>query len=248
MSATPAASLELKDLRKLVRAAAAEFDMAVMFYEVWRTAMDDDALHGRLGVSFTTNTFRVVVTALRRELLLALIRMWDKPKSTLRMSMIAEKIRNSRTLALLAEERGTNIEKKMIRPNGHVSRASVETIVGSVRGGLNDTATKALAISDKYAPGGSGFTVLEKLRTLRHERLAHYAVEAVSVPTKNATDQEIEGFYRDNSELVRLLLSLVTATAYDPQQNAEVQRTYAKLFWASVRGERTEGHPNFRAS
>jgi hypothetical protein len=61
------------------------------------------------------------------------------------------------------------------------------------------------------------------------------------------TGRYIESFYQDTSELVRLLLSLIEALAYDPQDAALVYRHYATLFWAGVRGEQTEGHPNYRA-
>jgi hypothetical protein len=61
------------------------------------------------------------------------------------------------------------------------------------------------------------------------------------------TDEETESFYQDNSKLVGLLLSLVAGVAYEPNDTAEVYRFYAKFFWAGVRGEQTEGHPNYRA-
>jgi hypothetical protein len=76
--------------------------------------------------------------------------------------------------------------------------------------------------------------------------LAHHQVEAVVAPSKNATDEEIEEFYRDNAELISLLLGLVNANAYHPDQGAEIHRTYARNFWAGVEGERTEGHPFYR--
>jgi hypothetical protein len=67
------------------------------------------------------------------------------------------------------------------------------------------------------------------------------------VTTADATDVEIESFYQDNSELIHLLLSLVERIAYDPNDTAETYHFYASFFWAGVRGERTEGHPNYRA-
>jgi hypothetical protein len=49
------------------------------------------------------------------------------------------------------------------------------------------------------------------------------------------------------SELIRLLLHLVLAHAYNPDETGKVYRHHANLFWASVRGERSDGHPNYRA-
>ena len=236
----------LDGLREHVQAAASEFDKAVMFYEVWRTGMDDAELHERLGVSYATNAFRIVVTALRRELILALTRIWDKPRGSIRIEEIARAIRDPKTIDILTAEAGGRIHRSMIRPGGNVSRASLDAISSSVKESMKEKAEEVLALADKYGPNGAGYPLLDKLKNLRNERLAHFDLKAASVPAKNATDDELEVFYLDSSELVRLLLSLVRATAYDPQQGAEVQRTYAKLFWASVKGEKTKGHPNYR--
>jgi hypothetical protein len=103
-----------------------------------------------------------------------------------------------------------------------------------------------VALVRKYSDGGSGFAVLEKLRALRHERLAHRQIEPTSVNGTDPTDLEIEYFYEDNLELVQLLLSLVRATAFDLSEAAGVYRHHAKFFWESARGERTEGHPKYR--
>ncbi len=98
----------------------------------------------------------------------------------------------------------------------------------------------------KYSEGGTGYAVLDKLRTLRNERLAHRQTTPTSAASADATDDEIESFYEDNLELVRLLLSLVLATAFDLREAADMYRHHAKYFWVNVRGERTEGHPNYR--
>jgi hypothetical protein len=66
-------------------------------------------------------------------------------------------------------------------------------------------------------------------------------------PGPNSSDDAVEAFYQDMSKLISLLLHLVERTAYDPAETAKVFALHAKYFWASVRGERTEGHPNYRA-
>ncbi len=110
---------------------------------------------------------------------------------------------------------------------------------------LGQCAGEAAALIAKYSKDGSHKAVRDRLKTLRDERLAHRQIKAA--PTgPNTTDREIESFYQDTSELVRLLLSLVEALAYDPQDAASVYQHYASHFWAGVRGERTEGHPNYR--
>jgi hypothetical protein len=113
-----------------------------------------------------------------------------------------------------------------------------------VRYDLSQRASEAVALIDKYSKGGSHYAVLEKLRRLRHERLAHRQIEGMPV---TAADEEIESFYQGNLELIRLLQCLVEGIAYDPDGTAETFHLYAKSFWAGVRGERTEGHPDYRA-
>jgi hypothetical protein len=110
-----------------------------------------------------------------------------------------------------------------------------------IRQHLKQSADKAIELIDKYSKDGS---IRHKLQTLRNERLAHR--EIAEVPATSATDEEVESFYQDMSKLISLLLSLVTGCAYDPEDTAQVYRFHAKFFWAAVRGERTEGHPNYR--
>jgi hypothetical protein len=113
---------------------------------------------------------------------------------------------------------------------------------------------------NKYSENGSSSDVFNKLRTLRNERLAHrqlpsapLAVVGAEAPRRSgedgpiwATDVEIEAFYQDNLEIVRLLLSLVQGIAFDLSDATKVYKHHAKFFWASARGERTEGHPDYR--
>jgi hypothetical protein len=53
-------------LQAKATAAQQEFDLAVAFHEVWKPTAYDQDLHGRLGVSYATQAFRVIRTALRR--------------------------------------------------------------------------------------------------------------------------------------------------------------------------------------
>jgi HEPN superfamily AbiU2-like protein len=90
-----------------------------------------------------------------------------------------------------------------------------------------------LELIGKYRKEGPCHNVLANLRTLRNERLAHRqtAPSPATAPGASATDEEIEEFYQDNSKLVQILLSLVKAMAYDPQDTAGVYGFYAKSFW-----------------
>jgi hypothetical protein len=229
----PKVALKIASLRKQVEAAKQEFDMAVTFHETWKPLAYDKDLHKRMGDSFATQTFLVVRLALRREMLLALMRLWDKDERNVGMELsIANVLRDQSVVHALAVGRAARIG------------ADWED---QMRSDLNRQASEAIGLVEKYSEAGSHDATLQKLRRLRNQRLAHRPVKEVAATGLDPTDEEIESFYQDNSKLVGLLLSLVAGVAYDPNDTAEVARFYAKFFWAGVRGERTEGHPNYRA-
>lgn len=222
---------ELEQVKSAVAAAQDEIVMAVMFHETWKPTVYDEDLLNRMGDSFATHSFQIVRLSLRREMLLALMRLWDRDPRAIRMTAIAEKLRDKKFFNTLVTRRAahTGLSETMMREALEPRRAAIVKLV------------------KKYSEGGIGHAVFEKLRLLRHECLAHRQAIPTSVTGTNTTDQEIESFYEDNLELVRLLLSLVLATAFDlATEAASVYRHHAKFFWASARGERTEGHPSYR--
>jgi hypothetical protein len=235
MNATdPKVVSKIASLRKQVEAAQQEFDMAVTFHETWKPLAYDKDLHKRMGDSFATQTFLVVCLALRREMLLALMRLWDKDERNVGMELsIANVLRDQSVVHALAVDR--------------VARMGMASWEDEMRSDLNQQAREAIGLVEKYSEKGSHYATLQKLRRLRNQRLAHRPAKEVAATGLDPTDEEIESFYQDKSKLVGLLLSLVAGVAYDPNDTAEVARFYAKFFWAGVRGERTEGHPNYRA-
>jgi hypothetical protein len=219
-------------LREKVTAAQQEFDMAVTFHEVWKPAAYDKDLHSRMGKSYASQAFLITRTALRREMVLALVRLWDTNPKAIRMQSIAADLSEKRVIEALAVDR--------------VNRLGLPEAIDQMRADLGKKANEVKRLARKYMEGGSHDAVLKKLLALRHERLAHRQLAPAIVTGANATDEEIEEFYQDNSELIRVLLSLVNAMAYNPEDTAKVYRQYASQFWAGARGEQTEGHPNHR--
>jgi hypothetical protein len=219
-------------LREKVTAAQQEFDMAVTFHEVWKPAACDKDLHSRMGKSYASQAFLITRTALRREMLLALTRLWDTNKQAIRMQSVAADLRDKEVIDALAADR--------------VDRLGLPEAIDQMRLDLKKRAAEAIVLLNKYMEGGSHNAILKKLLALRHERLAHRQLTPAIPTGATATDEEIEEFYQDNSTLIHVLLSLVKAMGYDPQETAGVYRHYAGLFWASARGEKTEGHPNYR--
>ena len=104
---------ETSRLRKLVDAAIGEFDQAVVFHEAWKPAAGDDALHARMGKSYATNVFNVIRVALRREVLLALGRLWDGDGKSVGFPQIAEKLHKAHIVHALIEDRLAYITQRM---------------------------------------------------------------------------------------------------------------------------------------
>lgn len=207
-------------LRERVTAAQQEFDMAVAFHEVWKPATYDMDLHNRLGTSYATQAFLVTRAALRREMLLALTRLWDTNTQSIRMRCVWASLRDEEVLDALAFERA--------------KRGGWLEVLVEMRNDLRKKAAEAVLLLSKYMEGGTHCAVLAKLTALRNERLAHRQLATATATGANATDEEIEEFYQDNSKLIEILLSVVNAMAYDPQDTAKVYGLYASHFWKRV--------------
>jgi hypothetical protein len=205
-------------LKLKVTAAQEEFDMAVTFHEIWKPAAYDRELHNRLGKSYATQAFLVTRTALRREMVLALIRLWDTNPQAIKMQSIWHDLRDKEIVDALALDRA--------------SRTGFVDVLEYMREDIGKRADAVVALIGKYMEGGSGNHVLKTLLNLRNERLAHRQLSPATAPGATATDEEIEVFYQDNSKLIHILLSLVKAMAYDPEDTAGVFRHYATCFWA----------------
>ncbi len=223
---------KIVDLKKMVTAAQEEFDMAVIYHEVWKPAAYDKDLHSRMGQSYASQAFLVTRVALRREMVLALMRLWDKDKRAIRMSLVDATLRERTVIDTLALDRA--------------KRSDWPGVIDSMRADLQAKADEVLELTGKYFEGGTRSEVRKNLRRLRHEQLAHRQIAPSTVTSADMLDEEVEEFYQDTAKIIRTLLSLVTATAYDPLETAKIYERYAAAFWAAARGERTEGHPHFR--
>lgn len=227
---------EFERMKDTVKSVQDEIVMAVMFHETWKPTAYDVDLHNRMGRSFATHSFHIVRMSLRREMLLALMRLWDTNKEAIRMTAIADKLRNKDFFDAIVAKRAA------------CTGLSSTGVVSIMRQALEPKRDAVVKLVRKYSKDGAGYAAFEKLRTLRHERLAHRQTAPTNATLADATDIEIESFYEDNLEIIRLLLSLVLATAFDLKEAADVYRHHANFFWASARGERTEGHPNYRSA
>lgn len=239
---------KLEELKRTVQTAQQEVELAVRFHETWRPMVYDADLHDRLGTSFAAHSFQIIRLSLRRELLLALTRLWDSNPQALRMSLIAAQLRDRNFFEALVQSRSARFFSTFAPDN--------------VREALTPKRDQILRLINKYSEGGKSYEVLKKLKVLRNQHLAHRQLPIAPValagadepaqplagdnPSVWATDDEVEAFYQDNREIVSLLLSLVHGLVLDFSDSSNFYKQNAKYFWASVRGERTEGHPHYR--
>jgi hypothetical protein len=222
------------ELRGEVEIALEEAKMAAMFHETWRPAAKDTELHDRMGTSFATHSFQIIRWALRRELILSLMRIWDKNPRSLRLTSIRQSLREQDFFSAL------------VRDRAHRIGFDQPSVISMMTATLDEKRQEALPLISKYMVGGDGYETFKKLRTLRDERLAHRQFATPATRT-DPTDDEVEGFYVDTLELVSILLHLINATAFDFSEASAMYKSYAQHFWAGARGERTEGHPSFRS-
>lgn len=229
-------------VKNIVDTARQEVELAVMFHETWRPAAYDTDLHTRIGTSYAAHAFQIIRLSLRRELIMALNRIWDVKQSTaIRMNLIADRLRDNNFFDALVQYRAEQL--------GLGSPHALDAL----REALTPKRNQVRQLFSKYMEGGAAFEVRKKLRTLRHQHLAHRevieaqdaSIELDTVHPGWVTDDEIEMFYQDTLEIMRLLLSLVQGMSFDLAEASSVYKHHAKYFWTSARGERTEGHPFF---
>lgn len=230
--------MDLTNLKKRVKAAQEEFDMVVAFHETWKPAAFDVDLHARMGASYASQSFLVIKAALRREMLMGMMRIWDYANNSVKIRSVVDDVLSDAVIDALVVERMGHITK-----NGPgIGMDQFQTLL---RKTMVDGAKEAAVIFRQYDKDGKKRPVLEKVRTLRHEHLAHRQTTATVTTGADATDEEIELFYQDTLCVVQSLLSIVYGVAYDPQDTASVYGHYAAQFWAGARGENTPGHPNY---
>jgi hypothetical protein len=216
---------ELQKAKVAVEAARDEALLAVQFHETWRPTVADPDLLERMGNSFATHSFHIIRIALRREVLLALMRLWDNDSRSVKVTAIAELLRNNRLFEALVCQRTKAL--------GY----SVD-VTDSIHEALKQKRDDILRLVRKYTASSGQTTVLDRLRTLRHEQLAHRQAHNPTDPAElRHTDEEVEEFYQDTLEIVRLMLSVLLGTAFDiARDGGDVYRHHADFFWAAARG------------
>lgn len=231
-------SSKIQNLRKDVDAVTEEFDMAVGFHEAWKPAAFDVGLHQRMGTSYATTTFLIVRVALRREVLLAMMRLWDRSGKAVHFESIARALRNKEIVEVLAEVRAAKLRAEArIQTEWNSAECSAQTLEHlsiKLKELIFQKAKYAIDIIDKYPDNVDN--VRSRLKKLRDECLAHRQKPAATTAIADAIDSDIEDLYKDSLTLIQILNHLF-GVAYNPQDTAAVYRDCAKSFWARTHGE-----------
>jgi hypothetical protein len=127
-----------------VLAAQEELDMAVLFHEAWKPAAYDEDLHRRLGQSYATHAFSVIRLALRREMLMALMRIWDYTDESVRIGSVIDGIRSVHIINALVAERLSGLSKQ-----SNMAMLGFET---QMQDAIQSGASTAINLFEQYCP------------------------------------------------------------------------------------------------
>lgn len=116
-------------------------------------------------------------------------------------------------------------------------------MAASVQSSINE----AVAQIDRYCKGGERYGIRIHLTRLRNQWLAHRQVEPTNPTPQTEFDRDVEQCYQDMLKLIEALYHSVKKISYNPQETVAIRARHANLFWRGVRGERTEGHPDYKA-
>jgi hypothetical protein len=173
-------SPEIQKLKAKVRAADEEFAFAQACHEAWKPTAYDAELHQRLGSSYATNTFNLIRLVLRREMVLGLMRLWDKDKRTVDMRSIANALADKRIVDALAADyaahwQGVNPSDLQGVPEQYRAALADSHSKSEMKFGqqqsdkLREKASEAICIIRKYQEGGSDCGTAKKLKKLRDD-------------------------------------------------------------------------------
>jgi hypothetical protein len=217
----------LERLRHDVRNAETDFSMAVALHECWRPAAYDSELHARMSNSYAGQAFILIRVALRREMLMALMRIWRKSGGASSLHEICTALKNRKVWDELLQSR---LERHELR--------IADSLIARRQG--------IISLYHSYLTDQPNHPIFVRMKELRDGRLAHSSASNTKPVDQDPGEQEVEQFFSDTSRLVADLLSLVYAEAHDYAGTANVFQHYAKLFWEGSFSERSTQHPRHR--
>ena len=163
-------SCEIQALKGKVCAADEEFSFAQACHEAWKPTAHDAGLHERVGISYAANTFNLIRLVLRREMVLALMRLWDKDKRTINLHSMGNALSDKRIVDALAADYAaiwahlppSNLDDVPEELRVEVTEAvRLSELEFSQRQGdeLREKASEAISVIRKYQEDSSGYRI-----------------------------------------------------------------------------------------
>jgi len=254
-------SEKIEKLRKRIKEADYAFDMAVAYHEAWKPAASNEEVHKRMGTSYATQTFFVIRQALGREMAMTLAKLWDKDGRSIGLFCIAKFLEEEKIVDELAQkyhDTWSQPNAQLVQEYPIEERATILELLDAETANKADEKVTEFRIEieecvkkiGQYGCGGTKENKLKNLKTLRNKKLAHqeFDLNNKAVAKIDAAAQEVDEIFDDTLDIIMRLKSCVCFTHYDPSETAAIYRKNSELFWAGVRGERTEGHPSYKRS
>ena len=164
-------------LRAKVDAVQSEFENAIACNENWKAAALDEKVHNRLGTSYASSAFLVILEALRRETVLSLSRLWDTNPKAINLISVANLLGDNRFIKYLASERAAQWGND--RGGGHAPEVAAFIRESESKLGMEEAskvrikAAKAIEIIKQYAPDETKRLLFDRVLIVRNEKLAH---------------------------------------------------------------------------
>ena len=150
-----------------------ELEIAAAVHETWKVAARDRALHARIGTSRVAVAFYIIRDALRRDVILALMRLWDKDRRAVDMKSIANSLCDTRVVNALAADCESHWDIRHHGPLEEMSeegRAALQNHESAFAREQSTTlrarVVEVIDIVASYCTGGSHCSTFAKLEEL----------------------------------------------------------------------------------
>lgn len=238
-------SASLKSLDRLVEIAVQEVDIAIATWEAARPANNSHALLSRLTGTYEANTFLAVRSALNAQTAMALSRLWDSRADSAGFSQIHHRLSSPNIQNLILGRYRVSIVDRYHQvqlvgceddPTQDESlRAFLSRRIPEEQKVASDTATRNIAdwlASFLHYKDHHISKELSKLRSYRNRRMAHRALDHLSVEPVNL--REIGRVLRASEILTQKLLLVVQRSELRFLDSHRVHADHAETFWSFV--------------
>ncbi|NLG91724.1 MAG: hypothetical protein GX486_07685 [Acetobacter sp.] len=236
----------VKKLKSRVEEAGNQIRVAMSFFETWDATVSNKDLYSRLGRSYATGAFKIITFALYREVILGLIRLWDKDKNGTSIPEIARALRDSAVVdALISQIEAESLGQEILAfqnapPECHIElKKRAEKKANEDGEQARSRMKRCLEIIERYEDGKHS-KLCSQFRTLRNKRLAHHDLEQIPDDVLLYNKEDVKDFYKDMLDLVHELQLAVLERDWDVKGSVALYKRNANFFWKGVTGEQRE--------